>query len=288
MVFAFGLGAGIFLAVGFVLQQHDAARAPADERLSLRILTDLVHRPIWLAGIAAMVVGQLLGAAALVHGDLTLVEPLMATNVLFALPLAAAWWRRRLGRVEWAGAVLAVGGLAVFVAAAGPGHARDVPVSHLSWVIAGATIAAVAAATAVVGTRLRPAREATLLGLGAGVLFGLQDALTQRTLELHLSAASLETWPPWALLAVSIAGLVLAQSAYQAAPLAASLPVMSTAEPVTGICLGAGLFAQGLRVDPAALAVELVGILAMMSGLFLLARSPVVTASVAADQKAAS
>jgi len=278
MVFAYGLGAGVFLAVGFVIQQHAASSAPEQEHLRLRILLDLVRRPLWLSGIAAMVVGQVLGAVALREGQLTLVEPLMATNVLFALPLAAAWWRRRLGRREWVGAVLVVAGLAVFVVAAHPGRLRHTLVPLTGWVAAGAAILAVGLAATVVGKRLPPVREATLLGLGAGALFGLQDALTQRTMELHLSLSALTAWPPYALLAVAIGGLVLAQSAYQAAPLTASLPAISTVEPITGICLGAGLFSEGLRLGPAPMAVEVAGVVTMMAGLLLLTRSRVVAA----------
>src|SRR4051812_42818028 len=87
LVLALGLGAAAFLAVGFVVQQHAAATAPVEHVLSPRILLDLMRRPVWLAGIAAMVTGQALGGAALRYGDLTAVEPLLATNVLFALPL---------------------------------------------------------------------------------------------------------------------------------------------------------------------------------------------------------
>jgi drug/metabolite transporter (DMT)-like permease len=283
MVFVFGIGAGLLLGVGFVLQQHVAATAPAEERLRLRILTDLARRPVWLGGIAAMAGGQILGAAALTQGDLTLVEALMATNVLFALPLASAWWRRRLGPKEWSGAVLVVAGLAVFVLAAHPGPVRASHIPWISWVIASATIAAVAAGTATAGKQMSPAREALAWGIGAGAIFGLQDALTQQVLQLHFAVSALETWPVWALLAASVVGLVMAQSAYQAAPLAASLPAMSTVEPITGICLGAGLFAQGLRLGPLPLVFELVGIAAMMGGVILLARSPVVTAGTAGE-----
>ncbi|MDA8285277.1 MAG: DMT family transporter [Actinomycetota bacterium] len=277
LVIALGLGSALLLAVGFAVQQRTAEQMPRSHRLEPRLLLDLVHRPVWLAGIAAMVGGQLLGAAALGHGELTLVEPLMASNVLFALPLAAAWHKRRLGRREWLGAIVLIAGLAVFVLAADPGASRRTLVPAALWVEALVPIFLVVSGFVALGRRHPdPARQATLLAAGAGTLYGLQDALTQRTLQLGFTLTMLETWQPYLL--VAVVGLLLAQSAYQTAPLSASQPAMAIAEPITGIALGAGLLAQGLRLGPLPLAFELVGIAGMVTGLLLCAGSPVVAA----------
>lgn len=282
LVIVLGLCAAVLLASGFVVQQHAAARVPAEERLSFRILVDLARRPLWLAGIAAMVGGQILGAVALGRGSLTLVEPLLAANLLFALPLAAAWSRSRLGRREWLGAIALVAGLGTFVAAAGPEKEQASVVSPAGWLIGGLTIVAVVATLVLVAKRLELGEEATLLAAGAGILYGLQDGLTQRTLlviQVHGLPGIFITWQGYSLVAVAVVGLVLAQSAFEAAPLAASLPALTMAEPITGIGLGAGLFSQDLRLSPLALAFELFGILLMMSGVYLVARSPIVTGS---------
>lgn len=282
LVVVVGLGAALFLALGWVIQQHAASRAPAEERLSLRILWDLLHRPLWLCGIAAMVVGQLLGAVALGRGSLTLVEPLLAANLLFALPLAAAWSRRRLGLREWAGAVILVVGLAMFVVAAGPEPDQATVVVPINWIISAATIVVVVGALIAVGKGLEPVKQATLIALGAGILYGMQDGLTQRTLlnMNHFGVfGMLGTWQPYALVAVAVAGLTLAQSAFEAAPLAASLPAITIAEPITGIGLGAGLFSQKIRSDPASLSLEVLGIFCMVIGVLMVARSPIVTGS---------
>lgn len=284
VIFGVGIAAALLLAVGFVVQHHAAREAPSEERLSPRLLLDLVRRPLWLAGIAAMVAGQVLGAVALATGQLTLVEPLLASNVLFALPLAAAWSRRRLCRRDWAGAVILIAGLATFVAAAGPGAETGLHVSHLNWVIAGGAIVAFVCAVVAVAKRSEVAKEATLLAVGAGTLYGLQDALTQRTLQMPLTPATLATaWSAYALVAVAIVGMLLTQSAYQAAPLQASQPALAVCEPVTGIALGAGLFGQGLRLTPVSLTFEMLGIAAMIAGLVIVSRSPVVTGAAAPE-----
>lgn len=277
MVFVFGLVSAVLLAVGFVVQQHVAALTPADERLSPRLLLDLIGRPLWLVGIASMAAGQIVEAVALHFGDLTVVEALTATNVLFALPMAAAWRRKRLCRLDWIGAAGIVAGLATFVIAADPPATRIPVVPFGSWLAAGLAILAAAAVVVAVGRRRSAAPQATLFGLGAGIVFGLQDGLTQRVLQVPFGIHFLTSWVPYALLAVGITGLLIAQSAYQAAPLKASLPAINIAEPVTGIGLGAGLFAQGLRVGTEPLIFELLGIVCMMIGLLLVARSDVVT-----------
>lgn len=278
MVFVFGFLSAVLLAVGFVVQQHVASMTPDEERLSPRLLLDLLRRPLWLLGILSMVAGQVVEALALRHGDLTVVEALTATNVLFALPMAAAWRRRRLCRRDWIGAAGIVVGLAAFVTAADPGASRELVVPVLSWVIAGLAVVAAAGVTVVIGRKRVAATQATMFGLGAGILFGLQDALTQRVLQVPLTVVQFfGSWVPYTLLAVGAAGLLVAQSAYQAAPLKASLPAINIAEPVTGIAIGAGLFAQGLRVGAVPLVFELLGIAFMMAGLLLVGRSDLVS-----------
>jgi hypothetical protein len=172
-----------------------------------------------------------------------------------------------------------MGGLAMFMVAAGPQTGKVVVVSHESWMIAGLTIVAVVMAVVWYAKRTTLVEEATLVALGAGILYGLQDALTQRTIALFPDGIEVvvSSWQPYALLAVAIVGLLLAQSAFEAAPLAASLPAITIAEPLTGIGLGAGLFAQDVRLSGLALAFEMVGLVAMVIGVLAIARSPVVT-----------
>src|SRR5260370_42553203 len=82
------LAAAMLLGVGFVLQQYAAEQAPKAYFLRLRLITDLLHRPRWLAGLAVMVAGQLCSAWAAGHLDPSLPGPLLATYPIFALALA--------------------------------------------------------------------------------------------------------------------------------------------------------------------------------------------------------
>lgn len=277
LVVLLGLAAAVFLALGFVLQQRAAAEAPVNDMLSLRILVDLMRRPLWLAGIGSMIVGQLLGAAALRFGELTIVEPLLAANILFALPLAASLRREHLGMREWSGALALAAGLGGFVWAADPQGSEALQLPWPNWAVSTGAIIAIALGLVAVAKRLPFAREATLLAGAAGCLYGLQDALTRKTLNAHGIFAVFTDWPVYLLLAVAVTGLMLAQSAFRAASLAASLPAITIAEPITGIAFGAGVYGEGIRVSGLPLTGEVLSLLLMALGVWLVATSPLVT-----------
>ena len=278
MVVLVGLAAAVLLAVGFVLQQHEAAEIPGGN-LHPRLLLQLLRRPIWLGGIGAMVAGQLLGAVALGMGSLVVVEPLLAVNVLFALPLAALFSRRHLSTGDWVGAVLVVGGLAVFLV--GITHDSAVETSSLSgevWALAGVSFGVVVVVLLLLGRGRSARTRAALTATAAGVVFGLQDFLTQRSV-LHLRvgvAGMLASRPAWVLLIVAITGLALAQRAFGLADLSASLPPITLAEPVAGIALSVSALGGGPPHQPLLLACTVGGLLLMVVGVVTLTRSPLV------------
>ena len=136
-------------------------------------------------------------------------------------------------------------------------------------------------ATALVAAGLRtpwPSYRAALIGAGAGVLFGLQDALTRYCLHwigkdfMHLVLS----WQPYVLLVTAVYGLTLAQSAYEAGSLSAALPPMAIGEPVIGMLIGVVALNEHLDTSTVALTFEAFGALVMVWGAWLLARSPLV------------
>lgn len=279
MVFALGLVAAALLAVGFVVQHHSAEQEPLSRSLSPRLLIDLAQRPMWLAGIAAMVGGQMLGGVALGRGNVALVEPLLASNLLFALPLTALWHRRSLRGSDWLGAVVLIGGLAGFVVAGRPHGGTPEQVTDLGWTKALTLVVAVALLATLAGRRRQVSGKAALFAVGAGLLFGLQDTLTRSAVTLLERGVltALVSWQPYMVVTVAVAGLLLAQSAFDTAPLAASLPALTAAEPLTGIMLGLALFGEHLTTVPLAVTGEVAGLLAMCAGVLILGRSPIVT-----------
>ncbi|GGO50851.1 hypothetical protein GCM10012287_31560 [Streptomyces daqingensis] len=277
LVYVYGLAASCFLGVGFVLQQDAAARAPLGDILSFRLLLDLMKVPRWLLGIAFMVVGQLLSALALSLGDVSRVAPLLATNLVFAMVLARRISGQRLGRTGWAGVVMLSGGVAVFVAAGSPQGNDDAQIGPLRrWLVIGAVLA-VALLMVMIARHLRLAEEPPWLAAGAGVLYGLQDALTRdasTVLEESGIGGLITTWQPYTIVTSAVVGLVLVQSAFEAGPLRQSLPALTAANPLSGIACSIGFLGDTVRVTPLALTGEIVGLGAAVSAIFLLGRHP--------------
>lgn len=270
-----GLAAAVLLGLGFVLQQRVARQAPSADSLSFRLFADLIGKPVWLAGIVAMVSGQVLGALALGGGHVSLVEPLLTTNLLFALVLARLLSAQPLAGREWGGAVLLIAGVATFIVAAQPSSGMGVIDQPRNWIFVG-VVAVIVAATVSLARRTADAARASLLGTGAGMLFGMQDGLTRGAM-LVLDGGPvrlLESWLPYTVLAAAVIGLLLAQSAFEAAVLRASLPAITAAEPLVGIAYGISVFGERVRTAPVWLALEAAGLTAMIAGVVLLTRSP--------------
>jgi hypothetical protein len=64
---------------------------------------------------------------------------------------------------------------------------------------------------------------------------------------------------------------MFSQSAFQAGPLTASLPIIDTLEPVSGVIIGAAVFHEHLARSPAMLAIQLCGAAIATVGIALLA-----------------
>lgn len=276
LVLVLAVSAACCLGFGFVLQQNAAQRAPLGDFLSPRLLLDLVRVPRWLAGMGLMVAGMALGAIALGGGELTLVEPLLATNLLFALALSRLQTRQPLGPQGWAGLALLAGGVTAFILAGEPrgGSAVSDPLRH--WLIIGVMLGAALVLTAC-AARFRLTWGPTLLALAAGLLYGVQDALTQvsgRRFSAGGLAELLTGWQPYVVVVLGVTGLVLVQSAFETAPLRRSLPALTAAQPLAGIACGVGFLGDRLRTGTAALAWEAGGLASVVAGIVLLGMHP--------------
>jgi hypothetical protein len=173
------LAAGM-LGTGFVLQQRAAQRAPQGSFLRLRLLAVLLRDRGWLAGLLTMIGGQLLSAWVLGHLVLSVAEPLLAANLLFALLLAWPMSGERLTNSEVAGALILVAGVAALSRARSLPSAAVTVGSRANWPLAALGAGAACYGFAAMARRRTGDLRATLTGASAGVVAGLQDALTRR------------------------------------------------------------------------------------------------------------
>ena len=269
--------AAALLGTGFVLQQAVAEQAPKVDFLRPRLLLDLLRHWRWLAGVATMIAGQLLSAWVIGHVVLSVAEPLLTANLLFALLLAWPLSKQPLTRSEIAGALILIAGVTALSLARTVSSPEVTVGARAYWPFAVGAVAIIAAAFAALGRRRSDDFRATLTGASAGVIFGMQDALTRRVTQVltgHGVVALLTTWPGYTLIAVGLIGFWLMSSAFSAGPLHASLPAITAGEPVTGIALGIVVFSDELHTSPDLIAVQVAGLVALVCGVILVARGP--------------
>jgi drug/metabolite transporter (DMT)-like permease len=273
------LGAALLYAAASVLQQREAERQPPHRELRPSLLARLAVKPRWLAGLSFDIAGYVAQWLALSRGSLVVVQPLLVVGLLFALPMKARLSPYRMQRWDWTGAVLTTLGLAVFltVSDASVGHANVRATTW--WVLLGA-VAVVSAVLVTVGVGSSPRWKAMAYGTAAGVIYGACAALTKTCSYLLASGVStlFENWQPYVLAAGGIAGMVLAQSAFQVGPLDASLPTLSATDPVVSVVVGAIAFGEVVRTGLFATSFEVMGLAAMVAGIFMLAHTEAVNA----------
>ena len=88
-------------ALTSVLQRLGVESAPSSAALRLSLMAHAVRRKIWLVGFALMLVVFALQATALRLGQLSVVQPVITTELLFLLIILAVWFHYHLGWREW-------------------------------------------------------------------------------------------------------------------------------------------------------------------------------------------
>lgn len=268
--------AAMMFALGTVLQQKVAAEVPDEEAMKAGLLLRLVRRPVWLAGIVIDGIGFLFQAAALHFGRLVVVQPLLATSVVFALPFGAWINKRRITKNDLVGAGAVTGGLVLFLVLADPQGGVD-DASTLGWVVSGA-IAAVICLGLIGASRGRPpSAKATLLGMAAGILFGFSAALTLTVVDnLDQGVVGILTdWHLYALIAVGWISMTLSQASLQTGALAPAISTQMSVDPITSVLLGVLIFQEKIHDTFGEAALALTGLAVMVAGLVILARAQV-------------
>jgi drug/metabolite transporter (DMT)-like permease len=280
MYILLAVAAAFLFALGTVLQQRAAVREPASTaRGAAALLLHLARRPVWLGGILADGLGFVAQAAALGLGKLVVVQPVLATTVVFSLPLGARLTSQRIGHRDVVAAIVVTAGLAAFLVVSDPSGGRDdAPVGD--WLLAAIPIAVVCAALVGAGWRARPGIKAALLGTAAGILFGASAALTKATVD-QLDEGVLDLvldWHVYALLAVGYVSMTLSVASLQTGVLAPAIATASIFDPIASVVLGTTLLDESLREDALGIGFSALALVAMFWGLLTLARSQGATA----------
>lgn len=278
MVYILATLSALSSAVAGVLQRMGLEKSPDSDAMRLRLLTQALRRGVWLLGFALLLVTFVLQATALRFGDLAVVAPVATTDLLFVVLILAVFFHRPLGLQELAGAGGIVVGLAGFLVLAAPSKGRGIP-SHEGWVVVTA-IALGVTAVLVVGARHGPRwARAAAYGAGAAMLFAYNGSLTKATTTLITQGWGhvFVSWEPYALLAAGAFGFFLLQNALHAGPLAASRASMVIVSPLVSVAIGITIFHEHPRSGAAFAVGEVLALVVMCAGAFVLSQSPLVT-----------
>ena len=275
VVIGLALLAAFCAAVGIVLRQRATQAVPTEHGVGGRLVATVMTNTSWWAGTGVAVVGYVCQALALSHGSLLLVQPLLVSSLLFALPLGARLSHRRVTNQEWMWAVLLTVALAVFVVVGQPreGHNRP-PV--LAWALVASIFVPVVVVCVAVGRRVIERRRAVLLALAVAILFANVAVLTKicaHRLAVGGLGALLEVPAPYLLVTLAVAATVLQQSAFHAGALQMSVPTMLVGEPLIAVLLGVIVLGEHLAVAGREVLLLPLAVGAMMAATIALARN---------------
>ncbi|MFD7599424.1 DMT family transporter [Streptomyces mirabilis] len=228
-------------AGGAIVQEQVALTSPDQTYAPLR-------RPGWWAAVALSGVGGVLHVVALAYGPLSLVQPLGALTIVFALPMAAVFVGRKAGATAWRGAIMATVGLAVLLALVGSADSQslsDTQITVLAVVSGGAVAAFMVAGRAA---HRHPAVRSVMLAVGSGIAFSMSSVFTKTVAVDWSHQVSLSDLPSLVLIGVfATAGMLLSQASYRGGGLAAPLATLTVVNPVVAAAVGITMFGEIFR-----------------------------------------
>ncbi len=268
------LVAAVCFALAAALQQRGqfalARRGSAVEGVGG--LVRLLAVPIWLAGTLVLLLGYGFQGAALDRGKLIVVQPLLVTTIVWALPLGHWLTAQNVVRRQVLGAGVVVIGLALFVLVGDP----DAGVENASTESLLLAVLAVSAVVAVLLVWLRvqtpAAVRAAVLGVCAGLYFGLSAGFAKPVLnDLHVSVGEAAgDWRTWALLGFGFVGFLLQQLSLATGQLAPAMAAVSVTNPAVSVLLGIVRYQERLTRPGWHVAVAFAALLAALGGAVLI------------------
>lgn len=272
--------ASLCTATSSVCQRLGARDSQPSPGFDILLVFRLARRPIWLAGIASMILGFVFQVTALHYGALALVQPILALELLFVFAYMAFLTSRNVRRRDWLAAASMSAGIGLFLFAASPSGGRQHAPTAL-WVLAGLlTLGVVLAGLAVATWRQRRApaalaQRAAILGSVTGISWGFVAAVIKE-FSYHLSgglSSIFSNWSVYVLIGAGAASLILASHALAAGPLAASQPGFTILDPLAASLLGLFLFGEHFGATTADLALEALALALLISGVSALSHS---------------
>ncbi|MDQ1475398.1 MAG: hypothetical protein QOE62_627 [Actinomycetota bacterium] len=272
---ALSLATALFYAISNVLELLEAEQVPDEYAMKPGLVVRLIKRPRWLLGLASDFGGYVCHAAALGLATVVFVEPILATGILMSLFISSAFVGRPVLRNDWVAAGVLSGGLALFLYEVSPTGGRQIARTR-EWVIAGPSAVAAIALCMLLGRATRGRPRAALLGVAAGIAFGVSALLTKALVHYLGDGifAWLPHWEPYALAVAAIGGVIVAQSALQTGALGAAVGSIESMSVISGSLFGLFLLDERVGAHTAfEVFAVVVSIAAIVGGIIKLSHS---------------
>jgi hypothetical protein len=237
----------LLYAISNVLELLEAEKVPDEYSMKPSLLVRLVQRPRWLLGLLSDFGGYILHAIALGIATVVFVEPILATGILMSLFIGSRFVHRPVYMADWIAAGILSGGLALFLYEVSPTGGRQIARTR-EWAIAGPCAVVAILVCMTLGRATRGPARAALLGVAAGIAFGVSALLTKALVHYLGDGifAWVPHWEPYALAVAAIGGVIVAQSALQTGALGAAVGAIESMSVISGSLFG--LFLLNERV----------------------------------------
>ena len=261
--------ASLLFAFGLVLQQRGTLKAPESSK-GLRFIVQLFRHPVWLLGGLLSAVAFAMQIAALSLGSLVVVQAIVISSFVFALPIGVWLTSQRYGRWDVIGAVMTAAGLLLFLVGGDPTGGTNT-VAPESWGIC-LVIAAILLIVLDLNARgARPPLRAALLGAASGVSVAVQSGMAKALTHAHGGRAGvIGTWQLYALVCAVVATFVFQQRSLRVGALAPALAAANAANLIGSVILGICLFAERLGQGVLGTSLAVVGLILVLAGIVIL------------------
>jgi len=272
-------------ALATIMQRIGVEEAVKSDGSSRALMAGVMRRPIWFMGLVLVATSFILQAFALSLGNLSTIQPIMVTEILFLVIILGLWFQKTLAWNDWLSAIgTAVGlGVFLFVSSARGGSQRPAAEDWILLLSASGGAMAIAWSAAHKGTR---SWRAACYGVCAAISFALTAAFVKAAADLWVRGPEVifTHFEPYAIAAAGLLGLIVSQHALESGPVAASQSALLIVNPVASIVMGVFLFGDRLRIGHGRFAVEVASLVVMFVSLYVLSHSSLIV-STSSDER---
>jgi hypothetical protein len=239
-----GLLASFLFAAAAFFQQRAARQTQREGEGVVGALISLMHKllrsRVWLFGWLVNLVGFGTQAAALHFGSVATVQPLLATQLLFALPMSSHERRQWPSLRDWSAGLAICGGLVLLYVVVDAKPLEGTPDRTKIELAVGCAVALIAVVMPI-AYRMRHQVMNVAGAACAGLCFAMTGVflkLTSDDLAYQGVAYTARDWVGYALAGSTVLGLVLEQAAFASGSLPWAVATKDSMNPIASYAIG--------------------------------------------------